>query len=505
MDLDNFMVSTFSMLRFWLYTALEKWVVRSFNRSFEKAHLYQLANSFQAHLAAFNPADPSLIQKISECSQPYFTLLTPEDALETGLIETLGSSEADILYFDQKVQGNSPLYFLKPKWSPELWMNVDLLYGAVYRTAFVREMLVRFGAMWLAGTVLNADEIHHIPKVILQSKVFPWQSDPLRHHHAQTVIDFCKLQNINPPPITYRPNSSLHLNWLPSSQLVSIIIPNRNRASLLHRCLSSIYRFTSQPEYEIIVVDDHSQDPHTLALYRQYTEQKPNFRVIDGKLPFNFSRACNQGTQVAQGDLLLFLNNDTEILSASWLQNLVGWANLPGVGAVGAKLLYPNGRVQHAGIVIGLEGHASHVFLGIQDDPFTPYGHVDWTRNVSAVTAACMLVPREAFWQVGGFDEQFTIAFGDIDLCLRLQDWGYRIVYTPDSVLIHHEGKSRRKYIPRSDVVAKKDFFLAKVARGDPYYHPDLSRAWRVPSLRWQGEQDPVERLKRIIQYLGKI
>lgn len=499
------MVSAFSMLRFWLYTTLEKWVVRSFNRSFEKAHHYQPVASFQAHLAAFNPVDPSLPQKLSNCSQPYFTLLTPEDTLEIGLIEILSSSEADILYFDQKVQGNGSPCFLKPEWSPELWMNVDLLYGAVYRTAFGREMLVRFGAMWLAATVLNADKIHHLPKVMLQSIVFPWQSDPLRHQHAQTIIDFCKLQKINPPTIAYRPNGSLQLNWLPSSQLVSIIIPNRNQAGLLHRCLASIYRLTSQATYEIIVVDDHSQDAQTLALYRQYTDQKPNFRVIDGKTPFNFSRACNQGAQVAQGDLLLFLNNDTEILSASWLQNLIGWANLPGVGAVGAKLLYPNGRVQHAGVVIGLEGHASHVFSGIQDDPFTPYGHVDWTRNVSAVTAACMLVPREAFWQVGGFDEQFTIAFGDIDLCLRLQDRGYRIVYTPDSVLIHHEGKSRRKYIPRSDIVAKKDYFMEKVAKGDPYYHPDLSRAWRVPSLRWQGEQDPVERLKRIIQYLGKI
>ncbi|MGB9586102.1 MAG: glycosyltransferase, partial [Anaerolineales bacterium] len=210
-----------------------------------------------------------------------------------------------------------------------------------------------------------------------------------------------------------------------------------------------------------------------------------------------------QGAKQAMGDFLLFLNNDTEILHPDWLTNLVGVISLPGVGAVGAKLIYPNGRVQHAGVVIGLEGHAAHVFQGISDDPFSPYGHVDWMRDVSAVTAACMLVRKEVFWDVGGFDEQFQIAFGDIDLCLRLRDKGYRIVYTPDSRLIHYEGRSRGKYIPAHDIHTKADYFLGKVAEGDPYYPSQLSRAYRIPTLRRRWEQDPAERLKKIIKILG--
>jgi len=154
-------------------------------------------------------------------------------------------------------------------------------------------------------------------------------------------------------------------------------------------------------------------------------------------------------------------------------------------------------------VIIGLEGHASHVFQGVADDPFTPYGYVDWMRNVSAVTAACMIVNKEIFWKVGGFDEQFQIAFGDIDFCLRLRDAGYRIVYTPDATLIHHEGKSRGKYIPAHDILVKRDYFLEKIKQGDPYYHPALSRAWRIPTLRRKWEQNPEERFLKIITYFG--
>ncbi len=438
-----------------------------------------------------------------EQSHPYYLPFLSTDDCKIISDRYLQQTSAEIVYFDHCLKENSAPPFLKPEWSPELWLNVDILFGAAFNAAYLKRLAYQGDEKLIARAVLQAKHIEHVSTVMVQTESYPWQNTELTCRHRQNVQDYLNLIGREVDTIDVRPNGSLCLKWKPLEAMVSIIIPNRDNLYLLKRCIESIYASTAYPSYEILVVDDHSTDPRVQDYYRKMQEEKANFRVLEGKRPFNFSYACNQGAKHASGEYLLFLNNDTEVLDAEWLNALVGTANLPGVGAVGAKLIYPNGKVQHAGVVIGLEGHASHVFQGVSDDPFTPYGHVDWMRNVSAVTAACMLVRKEAFWQIGGFDEQFQIAFGDIDFCLRLGDAGYRIVYTPDVTLIHHEGKSRGKYIPPHDIRAKADYLLQKVALGDPYYHLALSRAWRIPTLRWRWEQDPVERLKKIIRYYG--
>ncbi len=443
----------------------------------------------------------SALAEWDETTYPYFIPYKTSQEFTIRLNQLLQGTKAEIIYFDHAIQDPTSPPFLKPIWSPELWLNVDILFAAAFRADFVKRLSAQSGEKLIPRAVLSANQIEHFPLIVLQTDSFPWQDARFLLHHRQTVQDYLDLLGVPAPEIDIRPNGSLRFTWQKSDQPVSVIIPNRNNFALLKRCIESIYENTSLIPFEVLVIDDHSSDPRLIEYYQTLQKERPNFRVIEGRAPFNFSYACNQGARHAAGDYLLFLNNDTEILSPDWLQNLVGIASLPGVGAVGAKLLYPNGRVQHAGVVIGLEGHASHVFQGVKGDPFTPYGYVDWMRNVSAVTAACMLVRKAAFWEVGGFDEQFQIAFGDIDFCLRLRDVGYRIVYTPDVILIHHEGKSRGRYIPPPDLQVKADTFLQKVAEGDPYYHPALSRAWRFPSLRWRGEFDPAERLQKIIQY----
>jgi GT2 family glycosyltransferase len=488
-------------LVFFLHTALEKSILALFGR--------YIKNPSKTSPSIVLPCSPThqslaeLLENWDEQAHPYLSPFFHPADLDRVVSSLPKDGQAEILYFDHCLENHRMAPFLKPNWSPELWLNVDLLFGAAYQASFLRQLANQGDEKLIARAILRAKQIKRVPNMIIQTPDYPWQIAEQAHLHRQTVQDYLNLIGVRPPNIDFRPNGSLRFHWSLSEELVSIVIPNRNNLSLLKRCIDSIYSHTDYPNYEILVVDDHSTDADVLKYYQQQKREKWNFRVLEGEKPFNFSRACNQGAKAASGAFVLFLNNDTEVLHADWLTNLVGVAKLPGVGAVGAKLIYPNGKVQHAGVVIGLEGHASHVFQGVSNDPFTPYGYVNWMRNVSAVTAACMLLPRDAFWEVGGFEEQFQIAFGDIDLCLRLRDAGYRVVYSPDACLIHHEGKSRGKYIPAQDIRAKADYFLQKVAEGDPYYHPALSRAWRIPTLRWRWEQDPLLRLKKIIQLLG--
>ena len=200
---------------------------------------------------------------------------------------------------------------------------------------------------------------------------------------------------------------------------VAVIIPTRDRFDLLSRCISSLEKLTEDPAMEVIIADNGSKEAETL----EYFQRTPH-RVIS--LPmggeFNFSAIINAATQETQADYLLFLNNDTEITSGKWLQRMVGFARMPGVGAVGAKLLYPDGRIQHLGVVMGHEGLTGHYFQGEPNDgDFGYQGYKYAVRNVAAVTAACMLTSRKLFLQMGGLDQtDLQVAWNDVDYCLRL-------------------------------------------------------------------------------------
>ncbi|MFZ6021502.1 MAG: glycosyltransferase family 2 protein [Chloroflexota bacterium] len=436
----------------------------------------------------------------------YICCLESGDEVGKKLVEILQRIDADIIYFDQIVFSRVTGYklLLKPKWSPELWLSVDILKGAVYKSKLFmgddKDYLNEY-----AQALFYANRIFHIPMVLLHSKKFPWEDEILIEEHKRRVEDYLLLRGqVLSTKIEKRPNGSSFLQFLGDQNKISIIIPNKNHPNEIMRSVNSIFENSVNQKFEIIIVDDESNEPEVINFYNTLYSKHNNFDLLNGSRPFNFSRACNQGAAKATGELLLFLNNDTEIIDPHWLKNLAGVLQIPGVGAVGPKLLYPDGSVQHAGIVIGLEGHASHVFMGVKSDIYTPYGYVDWMRNVSAVTGACMMVRRDVFEQVGGFDESLTLAFGDVDLCLRIIDAGYRIVYTPDVKLIHYEGRSRGKYIPKQDLLAKRDYFREKIKQGDPYYNPNLSRAWRIPTIRQKWEMDPVERYDKLIEFMTR-
>ncbi len=254
--------------------------------------------------------------------------------------------------------------------------------------------------------------------------------------------------------------------------MVSIIIPTRDRWSLLHQCLRSIEEKTRYSRYEILVLDNDSIEAETRrgldALGRKW-------RVLHCPGAFNFSALNNLGAREAKGEYLLFLNNDTEVIEPDWLSAMLEHAQRPEVGAVGARLHYPDGRIQHAGLVLGIGGVADHAFKGLPGDMFTYFALGNVVRNVSAVTAACMMVPRRAFEQLGGFDEALQVALNDVDFCLRLRQKGYLIVYTPHALLYHHESGTRGRLHPPSDEERVWKAWGEMIRKGDPYYNPNLT------------------------------
>ena len=262
---------------------------------------------------------------------------------------------------------------------------------------------------------------------------------------------------------------------------VSIVIPTRNHAKDLRRCIESIREKTTSKDYEIVVVDNGSDEADAKALLAELATVS-GIKIVPYDVPFNFSAICNVGASHATGEYLLFLNNDTEVISPGWLEEMMMFAQRPDVGVVGAKLYYENNTVQHAAIVLNRHYTAKHAFVG---EPRMSGGYASraiLAGNFSAVTGACMMMRAELFRKIGGFDETFPVAYNDIDLCLRVRDLGLLVVMTPFAELYHYESRSRGY----EDTEEKKSRLKAEGERirarwkdvfqsGDPYYNPNFS------------------------------
>ena len=271
--------------------------------------------------------------------------------------------------------------------------------------------------------------------------------------------------------------------------LVSILIPLRDEPRFLRTCVDSIADTTRDDDVEIVLVDNGSSDPETLTLLERLAI-RPDVRVIPDARPFNWAQLNNAGVRVARGDVLLFLNNDIEARRAGWLSALRMHALRPDVGAVGARLLYPDRRLQHGGIVVGLTGAAGHPLVGLPEGAGGYLNMALVTRECSAVTGACLATRREVFDRLGGFDETLGVDLNDVDFCLRARDAGYRTIYEPAAELIHYESPSRGTAGGTGDIVN----FLARwkryIARGDPYFNPHLTRADPSCGLARAEEED---------------
>jgi len=289
-----------------------------------------------------------------------------------------------------------------------------------------------------------------------------------------------------PLPNTYR------LRWrIPGSRpLVSLLIPTRDQRAILETCIESITAKTEYRNFEILIVDNQSRSADSLE-YLAMLEKRGVARVLRFDAPFNFSAINNFAARHARGSILGLLNNDLEVLEGSWLEEMVSHAVRPEIGAVGARLLYPDRTIQHGGIVLGIGGVAGHAHKYAASEAPGYFSRAQLVYNVSAVTAACLLIRHETFENVGGLDESFPIAFNDVDFCLRVRELGLRNLWTPFATLLHHESKTRGQ----EDTAGKRARFRGEmermisrwgeVLRNDPAYNPNLTLESEDFSLTW--------------------
>lgn len=262
---------------------------------------------------------------------------------------------------------------------------------------------------------------------------------------------------------------------------VTIIIPTRDLAKITRKCLESIYDKTTYDNYEVVIVNNGSVEKETKDLFREYEDEYTNFRVIDADIEFNYAILNNLAVKETKGDYIVLLNNDVEVITPNWLEIMLGYAEQEHVGAVGAKLIYPDGTIQHAGVIMGL-GVASHTFMGVSSDSVVWGGRLSVPYNYSAVTGACLMVSRKKWNEVGGLEEDLKVTYNDIDFCLKLLEKGYYNVFVPMAELYHHESKSRgaddsgekkKRFDWEQEYMYKK---WAKRIADDEFYNPNYSR-----------------------------
>jgi len=415
----------------------------------------------------------------------------------------------DILYTDEdKIDEKNRRFapFLKPGWSPDYLLTCAYTgHLSVIRRRLVEEV-GRLRSTYdgsqdhdlMLRTTERADHIFHLPKILYHwraiagsaassSDAKPWAhragfaavQDALdRRGEAGAVLPgaFAGARRV--------------VRVIEEPPLVSIVIPFRDGGDLLHPCIRSIDEKAGYENRQLILVDNGSWEPETRALIATL-EQRNDVIVLRDPSAFNWSRINNEAVERSTGDLLLFLNNDIEALSDGWLSAMVEHAQRPDVGAVGARLTYPDGSVQHSGIVIGMGGVAGHAFRYCPDWNPGYFGMSRVVRNYSAVTGACLMVRRSVFDEVGGFDEELAVAYNDVDFCLRLRKFGYLIVYTPYAELMHRESLTRS-----AGSGGEEDLFMMRRWRnvfdeGDPYFNPNLSLGYSEFRLAERDEIPP--------------
>jgi O-antigen biosynthesis protein len=426
-----------------------------------------------------------------------------ETALAFVVLEIARHPDAGLIYSDEdKIdeEGLRSNPFFKPDWNPELFLGQNYInHLGCYRTDVLREISgfregyegsQDYDLALRCIDRLRPEQVRHIPRILYHWRMvggslaaIPDAKPYAKEAARRAIADHCKRQDMPGKVVPCPENAESHrvIHALPEpAPLVSIIIPTRDRAELLKRCIESIRALTDYSPFEILIVDNGSVEPSTLSFFRAI--EQPGVRVISENGPFNYSRLNNRAAKQARGDILVFLNNDTAIDDGGWLTEMVSHAARAEVGAVGARLWYPDGTLQHGGVVLGLGGVAGHAF------PHIPRGHPGYfnramlQQNCSAVTGACLAVRKTVFEELEGFDEvNLGVTFNDIDFCLRLTQRGYRVVWTPYANLIHHESASRghqRTREEQGEFERAVDYMQATWGvelMHDPFYNPNLS------------------------------
>jgi GT2 family glycosyltransferase len=443
----------------------------------------------------------------------------PEHALYEVALEVGANPDTDVVYSDQDEIGDAGRRmnpWFKPGWDPDLLLAHNYIGDLVlYRRALLEKIGclrtgfegAEFHDLGLRATAATApDRIRHISAILYHRR----REDNIVHSENalprlraitashRAVREYLDSRGDTGALLKAAPQipSAIRVTWpVPEPPpLVSVIVPTRDRADLLAQCADGVLRRTDYSNLEMLIVDNGSIETDTQALFAQLTSEDNRVRVLRHPGPFNYSALNNAAVREANGEILLLLNNDIDVIDSGWMREMISHALRPDVGIVGAKLLYANERVQHAGMVLGPDGHVAHLCrLGTKNDPGY-FAQLALPRTLSAITGACAAIRRAVFFEVGGLDEvNLPVAFNDVDLCLRLGDYGYRVVWTPFAELFHLESASRGIDIeePAKRERVHREWLHMCATWGslldsaDPFHNPNLLFHWdrtEIPS-----------------------
>ncbi len=442
------------------------------------------------------------------CFMDHDDLIAPDALYEAWRI--LESKDVDLLYTDEdkiRDDGKGGIEHFQPHFKPEF--NLDLLRSNNYicHMLMVRRSLI-LEAGGLSGDFEGAQDYEFILRLIdripperisrIPKVLYHWRTHELStadnpdsktyaYESGKRALEEHLLRRGQKGEVTQTKDHGFYRvkYELSGRPLVSIIIPNREEKDMLERCLAAIKKNTRYENYEVIIVENNSTSGEILDLYKKLRQTR-EAQVVRWKSSgdgpaFNFSAINNYGEKFARGEYLVFLNNDVEV-GEGWLSELLPVCQREDVGAVGARLVYPDARIQSAGIVLGIGGVAGSLFTGMNAS-FSGYMHkASLLQDLSAVTAAMMIIKRSSFRKAGGFDERLAVAFNDVDLCLRLRQDGLLVVYDPFAGAVHHESVSRgdeytkdkaQRY--RQEAALMKEKWAKYHEEGDPYYNPNFS------------------------------
>jgi len=424
-----------------------------------------------------------------------------EQALYEAIVELNDHPDADILYSDEDCIDDKGLRSnpnFKTDWNPELFLSQNMLdHLVVYRKTLIDKIggfrsgfegAQNYDLALRASRETIPARIRHIPAILYHRRHVNNGEANLqksvaaaRRARTQHLLAIGDGSTLEPHPVTKlydrvrRPVPEAH-------PLVSLIVPTRNAAYLMRPCLDGILHRTNYKNFEIIIIDHESDEPETIELLRE-ASLDPRVRIMPYEGEFNYSDMNNKAVALARGELIGLINNDIEVIESDWLTEMVSLAVRPENGAIGAKLLYPDGSVQHAGVVVGLGGGAGHTFAKAHRDEPGYFWRLQLPSNMSAVTAACLLVKKSIFKEVGGLNAtELKVAFNDVDLCLKIAARGYFNVWTPYALLYHHESPSRgfdhddpvKDERNRREVSYIREMWGETLKR-DPFYNVNLS------------------------------
>ena len=444
-------------------------------------------------------------RKIEEGKAQYYLCKTDDimlsDIAKWAFAKKIQSSNAEILFCDERVEN---AYIYKPDFGIDTALAQNYFGNVICISKKIWTALGRFderipyaafyNSVIQCYDLLGENAIGHVRKALSWKRELnvSCDNDLIQKQEIIAIKEHldrqdCAANVLNVSQRLYQINYELR-----EHPKVSIIIPNKDNICILRQCIESIIKKSTYDNYEIVIVENNSTNKETFEYYKSISKNakedelsevvQPEIHVVKCVTDWNYSYINNYGVLHANGEYIILLNNDTEVIAPDWIEQMLQYAQQKEIGVVGAKLYYPDGTIQHGGVTLGIRGVAGHAFHGWSGDAYGYMNRLITVQNLTAVTAACLMISKRVFEKIGGLDEKFKVAFNDTDLCMRVRKAGYRVVYNPKVELYHHESKSRgndeqspeklRRF--NSESMRFQRLYCKELLKGDMYYNDNL-------------------------------